>query len=368
MTQKANPSINRPAEAYKTAGAIAYGGHGDSGFIVEGASPTDISTQDAGINETNLEAFRLNNQYSATSFDVTIDPGEAFVFGSWIAIDTQTTVTLASDTTGQTVYAGWNKSGPDDVIIGLDSAFSSAGGDTDEKIPLFTFDTDTSGVTNVTDDRQIGRKNTATDTETENLTLAGNQLDSDGDGVFDNADVNALTSLSQGDSFSGYPLSPSTDLSNDSVTITSGDGISGGGSVSLGGSTTVSINASDFVGAGLSTDGSNNIDLTNDSVTITSGTDLTGGGTVSLGGSVTIDHANTSSQGNITTGGSTVIDDITLDGNGHVSGLNTENRSLSDWNVPSDFNINNADKLGLPQRSTDPAAAAGDIWYRTDLD
>ena len=219
MTQKANPSINRPAEAYKTAGAIAYGGHGDSGFIVEGATPTDISTQDAGINETNLEAFRLNNQYSSSSFDVTIDPGEAFVFGSWIAKDQQTTVTLASDTTGQTVYAGWNKSGPDDVIVGLDAALSSAGGDTDEKIPLHTFDTDTNGVTNVTDDRQIGRKVDAENVETQNLTLAGNTLDSDGDGVFDNADVNALTSLSQGDSFSGYPLN-AADISQLDSSIT----------------------------------------------------------------------------------------------------------------------------------------------------
>lgn len=317
MTEKANPSVNRPAEAFKTAGAIAYGGHGSGGFVVDGANPTQISVQDSGITEGNLNTFAETS--SASSFDVTIDPGEAFVFGSWLAIDTSTTVTLASSTAGQTVYVGWNKNGADDVIVGLASAFSSASGDTDERIPLWTFNTDGSGVTSVTDKRQIGRKNTATDTETENLTLAGNQLDSDGDGIFDNADVNALTSLSQGDSFSGYPLSPSTDLSSDSVTITSG-------------------------------------------------TNLTGGGTVSLGGSVTIDHADTSSQGNISTGGSTVIDDITLDGNGHVSGLNTENRSLNDWNVPSDFNINNADRFGLPQRSSDPSASAGDIWYRTDLD
>lgn len=162
--------------------------------------------------------------------------------------------------------------------------------------------------------------------------------------------------------------SDNIDLTNDSVTITSGDGLNGGGNISLGNSTTISVDASDFTGSGLTTDGSNNIDLSNDSISVDAGSDLNGGGTVSLGGSVTIDHANTSSQGNITTGGSTVIDDVTLDGNGHVNGLNTENRNLNDWNIPSDFNINNADRFGLPQRNSDPGASPGDMWYRTDLD
>jgi hypothetical protein len=152
MTEKANPSINRPAEAFKTAGAIAYGG-ADEGFVVEANSPTPISVQDSGIIEGNLNAF--DETSSASSLDVTIDGGEAFVFGAWVAIDTQTTVTLAADTAGQTVSVGWNKNGTDDVIVGLDSAFSSASGDADQKIPLWEFDTDGSGVTNVTDVRSF---------------------------------------------------------------------------------------------------------------------------------------------------------------------------------------------------------------------
>jgi len=158
MTDKVNPSQFRPAEAFKTAGAIAYGGHGGGGFISPAASPTDISVQDGGIDETVLNAFAQTS--SASSFDVTIDPGEAFVFGSWLAIDTSTTVTLASSTTGQTVYVGWNKDGTNDVIIGLSSAFDNASGNTDERIPLFTFDTDGSGVTSVTDERTIGQSPT----------------------------------------------------------------------------------------------------------------------------------------------------------------------------------------------------------------
>jgi hypothetical protein len=117
MTEKANPSINRPAEAFKTAGAIAYGG-ADEGFVVEANSPTPISVQDAGITDGNLNAF--DETSSGASLDVTIDGGEAFVFGAWVAIDTQTTVTLAASTNGQTVSVGWNKNGTDDVIVGLD--------------------------------------------------------------------------------------------------------------------------------------------------------------------------------------------------------------------------------------------------------
>jgi len=152
MTEKANPSINRPAEAFKTAGAIAYGGS-DEGFISPANQPTEISVQDGGIDESQLNAF--DETSSASSLDVTIDGGEAFVFGSWLAIDTQTIVTIAASTSGQTVSVGWNKNGADDVIVGLDASFSSASGDADQKIPLFSFDTDGSGVTNVVDERSF---------------------------------------------------------------------------------------------------------------------------------------------------------------------------------------------------------------------
>jgi len=155
MTQKANPSVNRPAEAFKTAGAIAYGGHGGGGFVRDGANPTEISTQDSGIDETVLNSF--NESSSGSSLDVTIDPGEAFVFGSWLCKDTQTTVSLDASTSGQVVSVGWNKGGTNDVIVGLDSAFSEATGDTDQNIPLFSFDTDSTGVTSVTDERNFNQ-------------------------------------------------------------------------------------------------------------------------------------------------------------------------------------------------------------------
>lgn len=67
------------------------------------------------------------------------------------------------------------------------------------------------------------------------------------------------------------------------------------------------------------------------------------------GNQTTIRHLDTSSQGNVSTGGATVIDDINVDGYGHVTNMNTQNRRLSDWNVPtSDLNISdeNLDNVG----------------------
>lgn len=154
MTEKANPSINRPAEAFKTAGAIGYGGHSE-GYVVPSASPTEISQQDSGITQADLNAFAETS--SGSSLTVDIDGGEAFVFGSWLAIDTVTSVGLSSGTANQTVYVGWNKGGSDDVIVGTSAAFANASGDTDQKIPLWDFDTDGSGVTAVEDRRRLGK-------------------------------------------------------------------------------------------------------------------------------------------------------------------------------------------------------------------
>jgi len=159
MTEKANPSINRPIEAFKTSGAIALAGGSTDGWISDAETPSDISTQDTSIDETSLNAFTQTS--NSSSLSVSIEGGEAFVYGAWIAIDTSTSVTLSASTAGQTVYVGWNKDGTNDVIIGLSSAFSSATGNTDEKIPLWEFDTDSTGVTNVTDYRSIGKHITA---------------------------------------------------------------------------------------------------------------------------------------------------------------------------------------------------------------
>lgn len=155
MTERANPSVNRPLEAYKTAGAIALAGGSTDGWISPPSEPSDISIQDPAIDESVLDAFSQSSTTSSTT--VTISPGEGFVFGSWLVNDEPTDVSLAPNTVDQTVYVGWNNNEANDVVIGLIDSFNTNANDKDQKIPLYDFTTDSSGVTDVTDRRQIGR-------------------------------------------------------------------------------------------------------------------------------------------------------------------------------------------------------------------
>ena len=67
-----------------------------------------------------------------------------------------------------------------------------------------------------------------------------------------------------------------------------------------------------------------NARLVNDSVTVSAGSGLTGGGSVDLGGSITVSHADTSSVSNVSSNNSNgvVLQDLSLgfDGFGHVTG------------------------------------------------
>lgn len=148
MTDKVYNSYSRTWRSRGAATAIQYGG-GSDGWVVPS---TQRLMEDP---EGNLATGALNafaETHSATSFDVTIDTGEALVGGAYLARDTTTTVTLSSSTTGQTVYVGWGDSQTDTVIIGKSGAF----GANDRKIPIWTFDTDGSGVTSATDERNLG--------------------------------------------------------------------------------------------------------------------------------------------------------------------------------------------------------------------
>jgi hypothetical protein len=70
--------------------------------------------------------------------------------------------------------------------------------------------------------------------------------------------------------------------------------------------------------------------LQRDTVTVSTGTDLTGGGDVSLGGSLTITHEDTSTQSNVSAGSGEAVTDVDLDGNGHVTSISTTPIAISD--------------------------------------
>ena len=66
--------------------------------------------------------------------------------------------------------------------------------------------------------------------------------------------------------------------------------------------------------------------VNNNTITITAGDVLTGGGTFTTNGgatSITLNHQDVSSQGSVNGSGNTFIQDVTLDNYGHVTGLGT---------------------------------------------
>lgn len=138
MAQSVHPT-QEDASSQLTSGAIKWAGLGD--WVVP--SGTDYLAAFDGLSGTPLNGFE--ESHTADSFDVTVDTGEAFVGGRWMAKDQTTTVSLASGTNNQTVYAGWESSTANSVIIGLDSAFSST--DDGRRTEIWEFDTDASGVT-----------------------------------------------------------------------------------------------------------------------------------------------------------------------------------------------------------------------------
>jgi hypothetical protein len=208
-------------------------------YIVDPANPTLSSIRYGTIDQAAFTGFTATT--ASDSLDVTIGPGEAFVDG-WLAKDTSTTVTLDADTAGQTVVLGWN---PDAVY---DEAVDATRDDADEVlldtqanveamtqekpyIPIHEFDTDSNGVISSTRVQPIGSEQPSTTrlddgtiqyesddgsvafevlpgggVNITSLQLSENQLDSDGDGVFDNADIEGLANLASGDAFSDYPL------------------------------------------------------------------------------------------------------------------------------------------------------------------
>jgi hypothetical protein len=139
-------------------------------------------------------------------------------------------------------------------------------------------------------------------------------IDSDEDGVVDKADALATAATLDGDlsAVDGEVIwdesashIPNARLETTSLTVSGGDGLKDGGSVSLGGTTTLNIEPADFAGAGVQDDGSDNLELVNDSVTVNAGNQLTGGGTVNLGSSITI---------NLNEGSGSGLDADTVDG------------------------------------------------------
>jgi len=131
------------------------------GWIVPADEPTLSAQRADTIDHETFVEFEL--EYSSDSLEVEVQPGEAFVNG-WLARDEPTTVELEPDTDGQTIVLGWNpdaiydaethesRQDADEALIGLESEVS----DVDPYVSIWSVDTDVSGVTRASDERDIG--------------------------------------------------------------------------------------------------------------------------------------------------------------------------------------------------------------------
>lgn len=122
-----------------------YGGHSD-GWVVP-STETLIADEIPDLAAGPYDAFAYQG---ATGLDVTFGSGEAVIAGSPVARDDQTTVTLASDESEQTLLVGYEPLTNDEVRIGSASDFS-----TDARtIALWEFTVDT-GAGTVTGDTSL---------------------------------------------------------------------------------------------------------------------------------------------------------------------------------------------------------------------
>lgn len=148
MTDVVTISSGRRSAPLETARTFTAAGHTD-GWVVPN-NDTLISDVVSEVAAGPYDAFAETS--SGTSYVVTIGTGEALVGGGALVRDVTTDVTLAAGTLDQTVYLGWAHNAQDTVKIGLDAAFNAD----DPRIPIYTYDTDGSGVTAVTDERPLG--------------------------------------------------------------------------------------------------------------------------------------------------------------------------------------------------------------------
>lgn len=144
MTDKVIPSPNRPGRSFPFAGLIERAAQSD-GFVVPDTED-HFATFFSDVQNGPLQAFSEDS--SSTSLDVYIANGEAYASGKYIVRDNSTLITLPTNST-TTVYVGWPAKTGDTVIVGPLSDFPVDHG----RIPLWTFETDGTGVTSVTDER-----------------------------------------------------------------------------------------------------------------------------------------------------------------------------------------------------------------------
>jgi len=154
MTDRVQPSLDADIESRWLAAAIEFQGSGsdgeEGGWVVPASDdPHRIAEGHPDIDHTALNAFA--ESHASDSLELTIDPGQAFLGGAWLARDHATTVTLDANST-QGIRVGWDTKANNTIKI---TVSATSGADRNPRHKLYTVETDGSGVTSVTDERNL---------------------------------------------------------------------------------------------------------------------------------------------------------------------------------------------------------------------
>jgi len=305
MTDVVEPSNDRVPADPSVARARQRAG-GRESYVAKSGEPL-LKDEAVDFNANDALGAGADNEFAQTSsgssFDVTIDGGEAVVEGAILARDTTTTVTLASGTNNQTVYLGWDRDLNDTVIIGLDAAFAAE----DRRTPIFDFDTDGSGVTSVTDRRQLGALAIG-----EGATAEGGET---------------ATAYGRGAEASGLSATALGEGSN----ALAGEATAVGADATASSFDSVALGQTSFALADNAT---------------------------ALGASADASHTEATAVG---------YDAATAAANEGILGVPVGNTGTYNWRVPGTLTVET--EFTVPVVSSDPSGASdGDIWYRSDLD
>jgi len=169
MTDRAQPgaidSLIRNDELAQVFGRFS------EGFIVPGSDPTPAAQRRGNIDETALDAFSLTT--SASSLDVTVAPGEAFVSG-WVCRDVDTTLTLPANSTVD-IVVGFNPDAIFDPNVdadrdAADETVVDLSGNVDPTTPTTVAHRVTTDGSGVTSSDRIARVGSALDVESVSTT------------------------------------------------------------------------------------------------------------------------------------------------------------------------------------------------------
>ena len=286
ITSLATPTADTDAATKKYVDDQFAGGSIVFTIDADGGTPDAVGGQETVtfVGGTGLTSAVANNQITYTLDNTAVSPGS---YGSTTQIPTFTVDQQGRLTAAGTVSVATNLTvngdgATSDTVSLLDSDITFTGG---------------SGITTTVTNNTV--------------TIAGDDASTSAKGVAqfssDNFAVSSgLVTIKDG----GVA---NAELVNSSLTVTAGTGLTGGGSVALGSSTTLNVIGGDGITANAdeievtvddstielsASDGSGairvkdagitNAKLANSSLTVTAGAGLTGGGSVSLGGSTTL--------------------------------------------------------------------------------